>query len=113
MFKIIPPVYKISAPFIALFVAVAMQAETIVINDQSVEVLTVTQWAAAMQLDEKEDGALHVGEAYAVKGVFYETTALGLESDGKYSFILTEDGQDHGDTRVIAVRMLDPNNEPF
>ena len=98
---------------LTLLLAVAMQAETIVINDQSLEVLSVTQWAAAMQLDEKEDGALHGGEAYAVKGVFYETTALGLEDDGKYSFILTEDGQNHGDTRLVACHMYGPNNQPF
>ena len=86
----------------------------------SPDIMTVTEWATLLQQsdverekwEEGEEG-LRPGEAYAVKGVFYETTALGLESDGRYSFILTEDGQDHGDTRVIAVQMLDPNKEPF
>lgn len=87
----------------------------------SPDIMTVTEWATLLQQsdverekwEEGEEEGLRRGEAYAVKGVFYETTALGLENDGRYSFILTEDGQDHGETRVIAVRMLDPNKEPF
>ena len=87
-------------------------------NDPNI--MTVTEWATLLQhsdverekWEEGEEG-LRRGEAYAVKGVFYETTALGLENDGRYSFILTEDGQDHGDTRLVACHMYGPNNTPF
>ena len=88
-------------------------------NDPNI--MTVTEWATLLQQsdverekwEEGEEEGLRRGEAYAVKGVFYETTALGLENDGRYSFILTEDGQDHGDTRLVACHMYGPNNTPF
>ena len=88
-------------------------------NDPNI--MTVTEWATLLQQsdverekwEEGEGKGLRRGEAYAVKGVFYETTALGLENDGRYSFILTEDGQDHGDTRLVACHMYGPNNTPF
>ena len=111
MLKITTPIYKFSTLFTALIIAVAMQAETIIINNQSLEVLSVTQWVDLV--DSWKSSEDHYGETYAVKGVFNQTTALGLESDGKYSFILTEDGQEHSGYRLYAIRMMDPNNEPF
>ncbi len=93
---------------------------TFVYDPNDPNIMTVTEWATLLQQsdverekwEEGEEG-LRRGEAYAVKGVFYETTALGLENDGRYSFILTEDGQDHGDTRLVACHMYGPNNTPF
>lgn len=110
-----------SAPLTNIQVSQTIQAQyEFVFDPNDPNIMTVTEWATLLQQsdverekwEEGEEG-LRRGEAYAVKGVFYETTALGLENDGRYSFILTEDGQDHGDTRLVACHMYGPNNTPF
>ena len=77
----------------------------------SPDIMSMEEWIEAFEHRYDETG-LKEGKSYAVRGILYELREIGLESDGKLSFSLTTDGNGQ-DTRLDAIRMLDPNREPF